>query len=77
MEHDMAEIPKVKPVLSDEARFNYNFNPDHCPYCKGEDITGGQFEADYGEAWQTVYCNTCSMTWKDIYKFVGMEEEQS
>jgi len=45
----------------------------HCPYCGSTNIEGGHF--DSANARQSVWCHECRMTWKDIYKLVGIMEE--
>ena len=39
-----------------------------CPFCKGDDITGGPVEIDDGYALQEVTCVDCHATWQDQYK---------
>lgn len=45
-----------------------------CPFCNGNDITGGHVEIDGGSAWQRIGCNDCGKMWDDIYTLTDVEE---
>ena len=40
----------------------------HCLYCKSEDITAGEHDADADYISQYVSCNECEKCWIEIYK---------
>lgn len=45
-----------------------------CPFCRGQNITGGAVEFDAGYAHQEINCADCSKTWIDIYTLTKYEE---
>ena len=48
-----------------------------CPYCRSEDIqTVSSIEADDYGATQRVDCRNCKEEWTDIYKLVGIIEQE-
>jgi transposase-like protein len=62
-----------KPI-SETARKAYMNDPNHCPHCECEDVTGGPFQSDSKTAWQSVTCNNCNESWNDIYTLTDIEE---
>jgi len=46
-----------------------------CPGCGSSDITGGSVEIDSGKAFQSVWCEECSFSWKDVYALADIEYE--
>ena len=52
----------------------YLKNPNVCPVCQSQEITGGETNVDSDSAWQEVSCNLCHATWNDVYKLIGYSE---
>jgi len=52
----------------------YLKDPHHCPYCKSDNISAGELEADGFQAWSNVVCNNCKKEWTDIYTLTDVEE---
>ena len=48
-----------------------------CPFCKSEEIEGGSLEVDGNHAWQEVICSACDAAWRDIYRLVGVYDEDA
>lgn len=57
-----------KFCISEEQKSEYLEDPNHCPFCRGDDIEAGDFEADGKSAWCIVGCSTCGSSWTDIYE---------
>ena len=53
----------------------YIENPNICPYCKSEDISGENFEAGYNQAWREIECNSCGKEWMEIFTMTDIEEQ--
>lgn len=63
-------------MLTAEQKQEYIENPNHCPYCKSEDLTIISKDSDYNQAWYGVQCEDCEKTWKDIYTLTDIEEDE-
>lgn len=51
-----------------------NLAIDFCPRCRSTDIVADRMEGpEDGVAWQTVTCNDCGATWRDVYALVQQE----
>ena len=45
-----------------------------CPSCDSIDITSvDDVETDSNSAWQNIECNSCKVTWQDVYKLTGYD----
>ncbi len=45
-----------------------------CPFCKGGNLEGSNWNCDSGAAWQDISCTDCGAYWTDIYNLVGMTD---
>lgn len=53
----------------------YLKNPDKCPYCGSTDITKGDTDFSYINAWETVVCNECGKEWVEEFTITDVTEE--
>lgn len=61
-------------MLTKEQKKNYLKKSHLCPFCKSDNICGGDCEINDGRAYQTVTCNDCNKSWSDCYELVDVEE---
>lgn len=47
-----------------------------CPKCGSMHYTGEQGEFSDGEAWQTMICDECGTTWREVYFFAFGEIDE-
>jgi transposase-like protein len=66
----------MRKLSREAAREHIRSGGVSCPCCGSSDITGGNVEIDAGRAFQEVWCEECSFSWKDIYKLVEIEVEE-
>jgi formate dehydrogenase maturation protein FdhE len=57
-----------------EAKHEYMRNPDHCPYCKSQELWAEHTEHDTHGAWRLVKCQDCSKDWREVFTFTRIEE---
>lgn len=65
------ELNMLKTATKEEY---INAKGNHCPHCGSKSISAGSLQADGGEAWQEVTCDTCGEQWNDIYKLTNIEK---
>jgi hypothetical protein len=46
-----------------------------CPYCKTDDISGGEIDIEANIAWQKVSCSVCDREWSDVF-FLGSIDQR-
>lgn len=46
-----------------------------CPFCKSENIIGGDTDINDGITTQPLVCHNCDEMWTDIYKMTGIYHE--
>lgn len=58
--------------MTEQQKKEYLSDPDKCPYCKSEDITGDF--PDFGESYamRNVECNSCNKKWTDYYELTDV-----
>ena len=61
-------------TLTAKAKKEYIKSPNHCPYCKSDDIEAEPLDGDGLCAFSKVKCNDCGESWNDQYKLVGISE---
>lgn len=54
----------------------YMDNPNKCPFCKSDDISAGEFDADTKTGTCTVECSSCGKSWVDIYTLADVDLTQ-
>ena len=64
-----------KKKLTKEQQEEYIKNPNTCPYCGSEELSGGTFEQDDDYGWRDVFCTACSRSWQDLFTLTGIAEE--
>lgn len=64
-------------MLTPEQKEKYIKNPNHCPVCNSENISGGSFNADCDYVWQNIECQDCDFTWDDVYTLTDIDEQSS
>lgn len=52
----------------------YLANPNLCPYCESEDISGELFESTDNQTWRRVTCDSCGKMWQEIFTLTDIEE---
>jgi len=63
-------------MLTNEQRTRYlQAGGNRCPYCEGDDLSGGPFATESGIAWQGMNCLLCGRSWTDLYDLKGVREE--
>lgn len=60
--------------LSKKEQSAYIDKPNHCPYCKSEDIEAGRLDADSSIITSRVVCNSCNRSWTDVYTLKSISE---
>ena len=63
------EADDFKALLPEE----YIRNPNFCPVCGHDEITGHQAEFDADYAWRSITCDVCDAEWHDLYTLTGYE----
>ncbi len=62
-------------MLSDAQRKAYMKNPDHCPYCGGDEtevvMTENHYEGSYQ---QRITCHECGRSWIEGYLLTAIAE---
>jgi RNA polymerase subunit RPABC4/transcription elongation factor Spt4 len=59
-------------MLTKAQKSKYIKDPNHCPYCKGADITSEEF--DYNEPLgRVVSCENCGETWVETLTVTDVE----
>jgi len=46
-----------------------------CPWCRSDQIEGGDIDINRGIASQKMDCLECDKAWTDVYKLVEVREE--
>ena len=44
-----------------------------CPWCKSNEIEGGQFDVQEGVAFQPIHCHGCLREYTDVYRLVAFQ----
>jgi hypothetical protein len=45
-----------------------------CPFCKSENLGGGEYEMGQGIVFLPIHCNDCGEGWTDEYSLTGVTE---
>ena len=61
-------------MINEKDKQEYLSNPNHCPNCKGENITAGNYDFEGSSVWSEVSCDDCHFKWHDIYDLKDVEE---
>jgi len=64
-----------KKKLTKKQQAEYIKNPNTCPYCGSEELSGGACEQDDNYGWRDVSCDTCNRRWQDLFTLTGIAEE--
>lgn len=60
--------------MTDEQKEAYMVDSNLCPFCLSNDITISDRTQDGDELLQVVTCEICSKQWREIYRFIDVEE---
>ena len=52
----------------------YLKDPDKCPFCDSENITGGDTDFSCINAWRNIKCNSCLKEWIEEFTITNIEE---
>lgn len=52
----------------------YKKNPDVCPFCGSENVTAGDTDFSYINAWRNVKCNSCKKEWTEEFTITNVAE---
>jgi len=63
-------------ILTEEQKKAYLKNPSRCPFCKSNNISGGEIDMESLETWQHCSCDDCHEEWMDIYKLCSVETQE-
>src|SRR5689334_19423903 len=62
-----------RPLTAAGARAYVAGGGTECPWCGGDDLSGGPPDVDCAGAWQDVACRGCGAIWRDVYALVGVD----
>jgi len=60
--------------MKNKDKKEYIKSPNHCPFCKGEDINEGDYDFKGNIVWSNVYCSACKKEWEDIFTLTNVKE---
>jgi hypothetical protein len=61
--------------ITEEIQKKYKDNPNACPFCGSEDISGGHFDAHDDAVYRDVQCQNpeCTMTWTEFFTLTNID----
>ena len=65
---------KDKNKMKKKDKKEYIKSPNHCPFCKGENIFTWNYDLSDEVAWSEVICMTCKKEWREYYTVTDIEE---
>lgn len=63
-------------MLTPEQREQYLKNPNRCPFCRSENISGGEWQYSNNRCYQSIICGDCEKEWTDTYTLTDVTEEE-
>ena len=59
-----------------EQKQKYLENPEVCPFCGKEYLTGRHFNGSYNQAWREIECDSCGKEWMELFTMTDIEEQE-
>ncbi len=58
---------------------DYLKDPNSCPYCGSDEITGGEFEPETFHVYRDVQCRICNQVWTEVFELtnITLEDEHT
>lgn len=63
-------------AFTQEQKDKYLADKTRCPFCDSGSTTSDRCQTDGDSAWQSVMCDVCQKTWRDVYKFDYVETDE-
>ena len=64
----------MRQATKEEDVQEYISDPNHCPFCKSENISAGNFEDEgLSAGFRIVTCDDCHLEWDEVWHMVDME----
>ena len=71
----MPETAKANRIHPDQEALYVSKGGAYCPFCKSDQIVGGNIDIDGNAAFQPVTCSDCGEEWQDSYTLTGCTTE--
>jgi len=57
-----------------EVKKKYFSNPDLCPFCESDNISGDEADFEGKHAYRKVVCEACDMSWVEIFELTNISD---
>jgi formate dehydrogenase maturation protein FdhE len=61
-------------MFTDEQKQKYLKDPDHCPLCGSDNLSGEDIDASGLEAWRDIVCHGCGGHWHEVFTMTSVED---